>query len=210
VERRVRRQPGVGIAECLVEVGFCADGQQIARIVGEIAAALLVPVAGALVPGIRQRDDVIDLDRLGGLGAADEGDGLAGVRVDQDTALGIASDRPDQQLGEITSQDVVAGVAAVVAELDVDVVAPAFAEPVPRKVGHPVPSLDGQPRQLRPRVVVVGRGLGRRAPVGGPPVQPSDHGDRQNKQRDRGNDSGPPGGNDRAHIAVLALEPVEC
>ena len=67
-ERHVGRQPGVGVAESLVEVGFCANGKQVARIVGEIAAALLVPVAGALVPGVRQRDDVLDLDRLGGLG----------------------------------------------------------------------------------------------------------------------------------------------
>jgi hypothetical protein len=63
-------------------------------------------------------------------------------------------------MGEVATQDVVAGVAAVVAELDVDVVALGFAEPVTGEVGHPVPSLDGKPRQLRPGVVVVGRGGG--------------------------------------------------
>jgi hypothetical protein len=155
---------------------------------------------------------VVDLHRIGGLGATDEGDRLTGVRVDQDTALGIASARPQHQFGEVTPQDVVAGIAAVVAELDVDVVAPGFAEPVTGEVGHPVPSLDGKPCQLRPGVVVVGRGGGSRALCRSPPVQPSGHrdGDRESKQRDHENDSGRPDGNDRAHIAVLALEPVEC
>jgi hypothetical protein len=67
-------------------------------IVGEIAAALLVLVAGALVPRVRQGDDVLDVDRLGGLGAADERDRLTGGRVDQDTALGVARARPHDQL----------------------------------------------------------------------------------------------------------------
>jgi hypothetical protein len=43
------------------------------------------------------------------------------------------------------------------------------------------------------------------------PVQPQRNGDGERKQTDHsGNDSGWTGGNDGAHIAVLALEPVEC
>jgi hypothetical protein len=58
---------------------------------------------------------VIDLDRLGGLRAVDEGDRRTGVRVDQDTALGIASARPEGEVGQVATQDVVAGVATALA-----------------------------------------------------------------------------------------------
>ena len=50
-----------GVAKGLVEVGLRADREQVARIVGEVAATLVVPVARALVPGVGQRHDVIDL-----------------------------------------------------------------------------------------------------------------------------------------------------
>jgi hypothetical protein len=99
---------------------------------------------------------MIDLDRLRGVRAANERDRLTGVTIDQDTALRVAGARPDDQLREVAAQDVVTGIATVVAELDVDVVAPRFAEAVAGEVGLPIPALDGKRRQLGPRVVVVG------------------------------------------------------
>ena len=87
---------------------------------------------------------MVDLHRVGRLGPADERDRLAAVRVVQRAALGEAGAGPHDQLGEVAAQDVVAGVASVVAELDVDVVAPGLAEPVSGEVGAAIPPLDGQ------------------------------------------------------------------
>ena len=100
--------------------------------------------------------------------------------------------------GEVASQDVVARVAAVVAELDVDVVAPRLTESVPREVGLPVPAFDRQVVQQGSRVVVAGVATevasvaaGRRPVL---PVPPCDDGDHEGDQSDqRGNDSGPAG-----------------
>jgi hypothetical protein len=120
--------------------------------------------------------------------------------------LRVARARPHDEVGEVATQNVVAGVAAVVAQLDVYVVAPGFAEPVAGEVGHPIPPLDGKPCQQRPRVVVVGRACrwrGRRLLRPVTPVQPQHNGDGHRKQTDQS-------GNDAAHIAVLALKPVEC
>ena len=47
-----------------------------------------------------RQEDELDLDRLGGLGAADERDRLTGGRVDQDIALGVARAWPHDQLAE--------------------------------------------------------------------------------------------------------------
>ena len=57
-----------GVAKCLVEVGLTGDGQQIARVVGEVAAALVVPRACALVPGVGQRHHMVDLHGGRGVG----------------------------------------------------------------------------------------------------------------------------------------------
>ena len=41
---------------------LAVDGQQVERVVGELAARFLVELLGALLPGVGQGDDVIDLD----------------------------------------------------------------------------------------------------------------------------------------------------
>ena len=83
---------------------------------------------------------MVDLDGVRRFGAAHEGDRLAGVRVVQHTALRVAGARAHDQFGEVPAQDVVAGVAAVAAELDVDVVTPRIAEPVASEVGVAIPA----------------------------------------------------------------------
>ena len=84
---------------------------------------------------------MVDLDGVGGVGATNKADRRVGVVVMQDPALCVAGAGPHDQVGEVTTQDVVAGVAAVAAELDVDVVAPGLTEPVTREVGLAVPAL---------------------------------------------------------------------
>jgi hypothetical protein len=132
-----------------------------------------------------------------------------------------AGSRAHSQIDEVPAQDVVAGVAAVVAELDVDVVTPGLAESGAVEVLRTIPALDAQVLELSPGGVV-GRVAGcnrasRRCRGRGPApdvadVQPTDasgyHEDDEQGQRAPG--AGRPGGNDTRHIAVLALETVEC
>jgi hypothetical protein len=155
---RIGRQPRRGITKSLVEVDLTGHGQQIARVVGEVAAALVVPQPGTLVPGVGQRHHMVDLHGRGGVGAANEVDGHPGVGVMQDAALREAGTGPHLQIDQIAAQDVVAGVATVVPELDVDVVTPRLTEPEPLEVAYPVPAVDGQRLHLMAsRVVTRGR-----------------------------------------------------
>ena len=141
-----------------------------------------------------------------------QSDGLPGVQVVQHAALGVAGAGSHEQVGQVTTQYVVAGVATVVAELDVDVVAPGFAEAVPREVGLAVPALHRQPPQLRPGPVEHGAALpasgfgwprwgnrGRRRGIGGrrrcrcTRSQPCrEYDDRDNDQHDQHPPSVPP------------------
>ncbi len=157
---------------------------------------------------------MVDLDGVRGFGAAREGDRLAGVGVVQHAALRVAGARAHDQFGEVPAQDVVAGVAAVVAELDVDVVTPRLTEPVAGEVGVAVPALDRQPVQRLASGVICGAlGGGRRlatpaaaamaARAASWKCSQTRHGDSKHQQPQQH-------GNDTAHIAVLALEPVEC
>ena len=152
------------------------------------------------------------------VGPAGERDRLARVRVVEHAALRVAGAWPHDEIGEVSAQDVVAGVAAVVAELDVHVVAPRLTEPVAGEVGVAVPALDRQPVQRRARRV---EGRVARRPDSGLrcrrrwrrrrrrcrglvlEVQPDRHSDSEHEQSKQH-------GNDAAHIAVLALKPVEC
>jgi hypothetical protein len=129
------------------------NGQQVARVVGEVAATLVVPFARAFVPGVRKRNQVVDLHGVRRVGAAGERDGLPRIRVVQHASLRVAGAGSHDQIGEVSAQDVVPGVAAVVAELDVHVVAPRLTEPVAGEVGDAVPPLDRQPVQRRARGV---------------------------------------------------------
>jgi hypothetical protein len=98
-----------------------------------------------------------------------------------------------------------------VTELHSDVVAPGFAEPVAREVRVAIPAFDRQGRQKRPRPVVALRPGGRGGRGLMAPVQPSGHRDPDRDDHDEHRDEpASPGGNAVAHIAVLALEPVEC
>ena len=152
-KRLVGRQPCGRIAKCLVEVGLSADGQQVARVVGEVAATLVVPFARTFVPGVRKRNQVVDLHDVRRGRSSGERDRLARVRVVEHAALRVAGAGSHDEIGEVSAQDVVAGVAAVVAELDVHVVAPRLTEPVAGEVGDAVPALDRQPVQRRARRV---------------------------------------------------------
>ena len=73
----------------------------------------------------------------------------------QHPTLREAGSGPHLQVGQIAAQDVVAGVATVVAERDVDVVAPRLTEPESLEVADPVPAVDGQCLHLPAGRVVV-------------------------------------------------------
>src|SRR5690606_14497962 len=115
-----RREPGGGVAVALLPVQAGLDGEQVQRVVGELAAGLLVPARSAGLPGVGERDDVIDVDRAV---LAIEVDGVAAVRGVEGAALDDAAVRPalEGDRGEVAAQNVVSGVAAVA----VHVVAPA-------------------------------------------------------------------------------------
>ena len=87
-----------------------------------------IPGARPFVPGVRQSHDVVDLDGIGGIRTAGEVDAHPAVGVDECATLGVAGAAAHDEVLQIAAQDVVAGVAAVVAELDVDVIAPGLAE----------------------------------------------------------------------------------
>ena len=141
---------------------------------------------------------------------------LLGVLFIALVPLVLLMKRPARGGGPVAAQDVVAGVAAVVTELHVDVVTPGLAEPGAIEVLEAIPPLDGQRLELPPDRVV-GR-VGGELLRGGfpasdvadvePPDTGGDHDDDQQRQRVR--PPAAPGGNDTRHIAVLALETVEC
>src|SRR5699024_4831271 len=116
----LRRQPGRGIASALLPVQARLDGEQVQRVVGELAARVLVPARGAGLPCVGQRHHVVDVD---GAVRAIEAHGLAAVRGGERAQQHHAPARAGLQgdLLEVAAQDVVAGVAAVA----VQVVAPA-------------------------------------------------------------------------------------
>ncbi len=64
-EALVLGQPGGGVAVALGAIGRGVNGQQIQRVVGERHAALLAPLLRALLPRVRQGDDVVDVDLVG-------------------------------------------------------------------------------------------------------------------------------------------------
>ena len=92
---------------------------------------------------------MVDLNRRRGRPAAAERNRLAGVGIGElaghhraAVGAGLKHDR-----GQVASEDVVAGVAAVVTAGDVDVVGPGFAELGAGVAGHGGPTLHGQGRQ---------------------------------------------------------------
>ena len=92
--------PGVGVPESLVGVGFCANGKQVVRIVGESrrpsSSQSRAPLCHA-----SDRETTCSIWTASEVpGAADERDRLTGGRVDQDIALGVARVWPHDQLAE--------------------------------------------------------------------------------------------------------------
>ena len=61
--RRVRRQPGGCVAVALALVQRAVDGEQVQRVVGEEPSRRAVQLLRALLPGVGQRDDMVDLHR---------------------------------------------------------------------------------------------------------------------------------------------------
>ena len=83
---------------------------------------------------------MVDLDGVGCIGAADEVDRHAAVRVNEGATLGVAGAAAYDEVLQIAAQDVIAGVAAVAAELDVDVVTPGFSKLIPLEVRGAIPA----------------------------------------------------------------------
>ena len=114
-----RRQPGRGVGVTLASVGGPVDGQQVQRVVSEPGTHRSAPLSRALLPGVGQRDHVVDLYGGRCSWSANEADRLAGV--------GIAQGAPQDQAaagaglqhvpGQVATQDVVAGVAAVTVQV---------------------------------------------------------------------------------------------
>ena len=106
--------------------------------------ASAVELLRALLPGVGQRDDVVDLHGLAGALAAAEGDRPAGVRVGQragehDAVVGAGLER---LAGQVAVEDVVAGVAAVAVD-----VGPGRAELLAVVAGLGRPALDRKRRE---------------------------------------------------------------
>lgn len=119
VEALVGRHPAARGRVALVLVRRPVHRDEIPRIVGERGASGVVPRPGAHVPGVGQRDDVVDLHLGRGLRAALEPDRRAAVRVDQHSRGDCAGARRGADVGlvrQVAVQHVVAGVAAVVPE----------------------------------------------------------------------------------------------
>ena len=85
---------------------------------------------------------MVDLDGFGGVRAADEVDGHPAVRVEECATLGVAGAAAHDEVLQIAAQDVVASIATVAAELDVDIVAPGLPELIALEVRGAVPAAD--------------------------------------------------------------------
>lgn len=115
----------------LVLICLPLHGQQVGRIVGEAHSLGVRPPIGAHVPGIRERNDVVDLDRLANTGAALEGNGGVGVRIAQGAGghrIRTPLDRHICLVDQIPVEDVVAGVAPVVPSRRVIAIVPGVTE----------------------------------------------------------------------------------
>ena len=111
----VARQPfgGVRVGLLLVRRAVCSE--QVFRVVRQLAALLCGQILRAGLPCVRKGHHVVNLHGRGGLLAALELDGLAGVRVIQRAANYGACVGPDLEtkIGQVAAQNVVASVALV-------------------------------------------------------------------------------------------------
>lgn len=108
-------EPGGGVTVGFLLVGGAVDGEEIERVGGELVALIFGEALGALLPGVREGDDVVDLDAFGELGFFGEFEGLAGVGFDErafeDRAVvasedgGVADFAFDDDLAEAAAGD---------------------------------------------------------------------------------------------------------
>ncbi len=149
----VGRQPRRGVTVALRGIGWPVDGQEVERVVGEVQPLLGAQELGTLLPGIRERDHVVDLDQGTGPLSADKVDRLSGERIPEDPGGDDAAVRPGYRglLQQVPAQDVVACVASIAVR-----VLPPGPEEVPIVPGPRCPALDRDARQLRQRGPVSG------------------------------------------------------
>jgi len=115
-EGLVLRQPGRGVTVALLIVRRAACGEQVEGIVGERRPLLRRERLRALLPRVAEGDDMVDLHQLRSALAADEGDRRAGVRI-VERARGDPAAAVTNGVGELNTEDVVAGVASVVVDV---------------------------------------------------------------------------------------------
>lgn len=111
----VRGEPGGGVAVGFLLVGGAVGGEEVKRVGGELVALVFGELLGALLPGIGEGDDMVDLDAFGELGSFGEFEGLAGVGLDEsafeDCAVvggedgGVADFTLDDDLAEAAAGD---------------------------------------------------------------------------------------------------------
>ena len=64
----VRGEPGGGVAVGFLLVGGAVDGEEVERVGSELVALVFGQVLGALLPGVGESDDMVDLDAFSELG----------------------------------------------------------------------------------------------------------------------------------------------
>ena len=158
----VARQPvgGVRIGLLLVRRAVCSE--QVLRVVRQLAALLCGQILRAGLPCVRKSHHVVNLHSRGGLLAALELDGLAGVRVVQSATNHGACVGPDLEtnIGQVAAQNVVTGIALVAVNI-----IPGGSELITRVAGLRRAFLHLQGRQLALRGCQIrcerGRGINR-------------------------------------------------
>lgn len=126
-------EPSCGVARALLRIESTLDGAKVTRVVGKVAAGFFVPLLGAFLPGIGKCHDVVDLNLGRGGLAANKVNGLTAIWImkcsrEDNAAVGAFF---DFRVHKVAAQDVIAGIATVVAKLHGDVVAPRLAEKLP-------------------------------------------------------------------------------
>ncbi|GAB3273710.1 hypothetical protein GCM10027449_11380 [Sinomonas notoginsengisoli] len=94
-EGGVRRQPGGGVAVALLLIGGPVGGLEVERVVGAGHALGVGELLGALLPGVGEGDDVVDLHRVARTHPAQERDGRGGVGVGEGAGGDGAGDGRD-------------------------------------------------------------------------------------------------------------------
>lgn len=146
-ERFVGRKPGGGVGGTLVLVRGAVRSHQVERIVGQLLALPGRQLLGALLPGVAQGHDVVDLHVLAALRPAAENDQVAGIRIVERSG-GYPAPRSVAKFSvrQVAAQDVVARVAAVAVHIQ-----PRLAKGGPVVVVPGGAALDGEGFQGRLR-----------------------------------------------------------